>query len=209
MSPSEIPSHQAPSPGWASRHGRRQMSGGRQGKARLPHAHRLPSGQQEGGSAEPLRLASGWGSRSPGPAASLGAGEFGWQNHPLTPPAWNTDAAGAGTGQGAGGWGGQEGGEGRAPLVLTERAAQKRAWSPHCRRARLAGVGGKAWQQQGGRRARRSRCRRAEAESIDRRARSAGHRGGTCSHGAAGPSGHPPMNSAATLCQEPTLKARA
>lgn len=170
MSPSEIPSHQAPSPGWASRHGRRQMSGGRQGKARLPHAHRLPSGQQEGGSAEPLRLASGWGSRSPGPAASLGAGEFGWQNHPLTPPAWSADAAGAGTGQGAGGWGGQEGGEGRAPLVLTERAAQKRAWSPHCRRARLGGVGGKAWQLQGGRRARRSRCRCAEAESIDRRA---------------------------------------
>lgn len=56
--------------------------GGRQGKARLPHAHRLPSGQQEGSLAEPLRLASGRGSRSPGLAASPGAGEFGWQNRP-------------------------------------------------------------------------------------------------------------------------------
>ena len=55
---------------------------GRQGKARLPHAHRLPSGRQEGGPAEPLRLALGQGSRLPGPAASLGAGEFGWQNCP-------------------------------------------------------------------------------------------------------------------------------
>lgn len=52
------------------------------------------------------------------PLAWAGSQSGGWgvwlAELPLTPPAWNTDAAGARTGQGARGWGGQEGGEGRA-----------------------------------------------------------------------------------------------
>lgn len=52
VSTSEIPSRQASSPGWASCRGRQQMSG-EAGKARLSHAHRLPSGQQEGAGRAP------------------------------------------------------------------------------------------------------------------------------------------------------------
>lgn len=54
---------------------------GWQGKVRLPCAHQLPSGQQEE-PAETLRPALGWGSRLPGPVASLGAGGLGRQSCP-------------------------------------------------------------------------------------------------------------------------------
>lgn len=59
VSASETPSRQAPSPGWASRGGRRQMSG-EAGEGQAPHAHRLPSGLQQGaGRAPETRLGLG------------------------------------------------------------------------------------------------------------------------------------------------------
>lgn len=56
--------------------------------------------------AKPLRLASGWDSRSPGRVARLGAGGQGlgtWPAElPLTPLAWNTNGAWTGADPGGG-----------------------------------------------------------------------------------------------------------
>jgi hypothetical protein len=69
VSTSEMPSRQAPSLGWASRCGRRQMSG-EAGKASLPNTHRLPSGQQEELQSPLRRLGPGqplaWAGSQPG-----------------------------------------------------------------------------------------------------------------------------------------------
>lgn len=70
---------------------------GRPGSLRTPAAIWVVGG----GRAEPLRVASGWDSRSPGPAASLGAGGLAGRLH--DPAARGTDGAWAATGmEGAG-----------------------------------------------------------------------------------------------------------
>ena len=86
------------------------------------------------------------------PLARAGSQSRGWgvwlAEPPLTPPAWSMDAAGAGTGQGAGGWGGQEGGEGRAPLVLDRARSSEMSLESHCRRARLGeGLAAAGWEE--------------------------------------------------------------
>ena len=78
------------------------------------------------------------------PLAWAGSQSGGWgvwlAELPLTPPAWNTDAAGARTGQGAKGWGGQEGGEGRAPLVLDRARSSETSLEPPLQKSK-AGAG--------------------------------------------------------------------
>lgn len=86
------------------------------------------------------------------PLARAGSQSGGWgvwlAEPPVTPPAWSMDAAGAGTGQGAGGWGGQEGGEGRAPLLLDRARSSETSLESHCRRARLGkGLAATGWEE--------------------------------------------------------------
>lgn len=118
------------------------------------------------------------------PLTRAGSQSGGWgvwlEEPPLTPPAWSMDAAGAGTGQDTGGWGGQEGSEGRASLVLDRACSSETSLEPPLQKGKAEGRPGSS-RVGGGLGDHAAEVQRLRG--IDGRARSAGRRGGMCSMG--------------------------